>query len=67
MTSIVGTKAWTNAHEGAMHYGRGCMMRIRNLVEHHHDELPEQEALECLASLSLLARWIDEAVVVEGE
>lgn len=50
-----------------MHYGRGCMMRIRNLVEHHHDELPEQEALECLASLSLLARWIDEAVVVEGE
>ena len=61
-----GTPEWSNAHEGAMHYARGCMMRIRNLAEHEDAELSEQEALEALAALSLLARWIAGAIVVEG-
>jgi hypothetical protein len=60
------TKDWTSAHEGAMHFGRGCMQRIRNLVE-HTVEMDEDEALESLAALSLLARWIDSAIVVTGE
>lgn len=60
-----GTDNWTNAHEGAMHFGRGCMMRVRNLYTHGH-EPAEQEALEALTSLSLLARWIDSAVVMRN-
>jgi hypothetical protein len=59
-----GTRAWTDAHRGAMHFAQGCMLRIRNLVEHHDTELDEQVALESLAAISLLARWIEEAKVV---
>ena len=54
---------WRSAHEGAMYFGRGCMMGIRNLVAHRSDELSEAVAIEQLAALSVLARWIDEAVV----
>ena len=61
-----GTLAWTNAHEGALHYARGCVMRIRNLYEHHDEEPDRQVALESLAALSLLARWIDEADVEQA-
>ena len=58
---------WTSAHEGAMHFGMGCALRIRNLLAHpDHSEstLTEQEALEYLAALSILARWVDEAVTI---
>lgn len=58
-----GTTDWTNAHEGAMAFGRGCAMRIRNMYT-HGQEPSEQEALESLAALSLLARWVDDAQVV---
>lgn len=61
-----GSAAWTNAHQGAMYFGMGCMHRIRNLYEHHDEEIDKELALECLAALSLLARWIDEAVVITG-
>jgi hypothetical protein len=42
------------------------MMRIRNLFEHHEGEPSEEVALECLSALSLLSRWVDEAVVEEA-
>ncbi|MFZ0168987.1 MAG: TIGR02391 family protein [Candidatus Dormiibacterota bacterium] len=58
-----GTQRWTDAHEGAMQYGAGCFMAIRNLATHSVDQPPEQLALEQLAALSVLARWIDEALV----
>jgi hypothetical protein len=61
-----GSENWMNAHEGAMSFGRGCMMRVRNLYQ-HGEEPSEQEALEALAALSLLARWIDQAEVVAAE
>lgn len=60
------SKAWTDAHQGAMHFGQGCMLRIRNLLEHHEDDIEEQVALESLAALSLLARWIDAAQLATG-
>ena len=63
-------RSWVSAHEGAMHFGRGCAQGIRNLNAHGTGELPEQEALEYLAALSVLARWVDECEVVgvpEGE
>lgn len=58
-----GSDSWTNAHDGAAAFGRGCVMRIRNLYT-HEGEASEQEDLEALSALSLLARWIDQAEVV---
>jgi hypothetical protein len=40
-------------------------MTIRNSAAHDTDEMPEQQALERLAALSLLARWVDECELVE--
>ncbi len=51
---------WTSAHEGAMHLGMGCAQGIRNPQAHPSDDITEQEALEQLAALSVLARWVDE-------
>lgn len=48
-----------------MEFGKGCMKRIRNLYVHGH-EPSDAEALEALAALSLLARWIDEASVISA-
>jgi hypothetical protein len=55
--------------EGVMHFGEGCFMAIRNPVGHlpnDEHELAEQEALERLAALSLLCRWIAEASAAEA-
>lgn len=51
---------------GVMSYGSGCFSAIRNPLAHRPDEeikMKEPEALERLVAFSLLARWIDEAVV----
>jgi uncharacterized protein (TIGR02391 family) len=51
---------------GAMEFGAGCFRAIRNPVGHRPNdeiEMTEQEALERLAALSLLARFIDDAEV----
>lgn len=58
------SREWISAHQGAMYFGRGCTQGIRNLRAHGTESLNEQEALEYLAALSVLARWIDAAVVV---
>ena len=57
-------QGWVSAHEGAMHFGRGCAQGIRNLTAHGTGELLEQEALEYLAALSVLARWVEACEVV---
>ena len=59
-------QSWKSAHEGAMHFGRGCAQGIRNLNAHGTDDLPEQEAIEYLAALSVLARWVDICDVVNA-
>jgi uncharacterized protein (TIGR02391 family) len=59
-------KRWVDAHQGTMHFGIGCMMAIRNLVAHNPDEIDPQVALEQLAALSVLARWIDDAEVEQA-
>ena len=61
---------WVNAHEGVMHYARGCIMRIRNLHKYQPGDQATSPglALETLAALSRLARWITDAKVdVTGE
>ena len=61
------TEAWKSAHEGAMNFGRGCAQGIRNMNAHGTGDLPEQEALEYLAALSVLARWVETAEVSDPE
>lgn len=50
---------------GLAHSARGCFLRIRNLYTHNQGDT-EQEDLEALAALSLLARWIDSAEIVHA-
>ena len=58
---------WTSAHEGAMHLGMACAQGIRNLRAHPSSDITKQEALEQLAALSVLARWVDVCEVVRAE
>jgi hypothetical protein len=60
-----GSDSWKSAHDGAAAFGRGCVMRIRNLYTHDAN-VDEQEDLEALCSLSLFARWIEQAQVVRA-
>ena len=55
---------WNSAHEGAKHLGMGCAQGIRNPRAHASGDVGEQEALEQLAALSVLARWVDDCDVV---
>lgn len=48
-------------------YAEGCLAGIRNPAAHEHGpDWDEQTAIERLAALSVLARWIDECEVLEG-
>ncbi|MEV0826348.1 TIGR02391 family protein [Nonomuraea rubra] len=48
-------------------FAEGCFSGIRNHAAHEHGpDWDEQKALECLAALSILARWIDECAVMRG-
>jgi hypothetical protein len=48
-----------------MAFAEGCYAAIRTPVSHDElDELPEHEALEQLAALSVLARWVDNSTVL---
>jgi hypothetical protein len=62
-----GDNDWKSAHEGAKFFGMGCAKAIRNVVSHTTDQPDEDEALESLAALSLLSRWIDDAVVEKAK
>ena len=55
---------------GVMDFGAGCFRAIRNPIGHRPNdeiEMTEQEALERLAALSLLARFIDDADIEAAE
>ncbi|WP_240431425.1 TIGR02391 family protein, partial [Mycobacterium kyogaense] len=49
---------------GMLNMAQGVFSAIRNVATHTTDELPKQEALEQLATLSILARWIDKCELV---
>lgn len=55
-----------SAHIGAMHLGQGCFEAIRNWAVHTLDNGDQHSALEFLAALSIFARWIDQASVVDA-
>ena len=52
---------------GLLHFSQGCFMAIRNPATHSTSDASAQEALEQLAILSTLARWIDQCELVELE
>ena len=56
-----GSKTYQSVHRGVMAYAEGCYAAIRNPVAHSEGELSEDEGLEQLAALSVLARWVDQA------
>ena len=60
-----GSETFTNRHDGAVFFARGCYQALRNVLTHEIDQEPsEAYALQALAAFSLLASWIDEARVV---
>lgn len=47
-----------------MAFAEGVFSGIRNPLGHEYGfDLTEQQALEYLAALSVLARWVDEATI----
>jgi len=62
-----GSKTYVSRQRGAMAFAEGCYTGIRNPRSHQpHSEMSEDEALEQLAALSVLARWVDQASVEES-
>jgi hypothetical protein len=59
-----GSEQFRSVHQGAMSFGQGCFRAIRNIATHDLTQPEELIALEQLAALSVLARWIDNAEVV---
>lgn len=57
-------QTWKDLHAGAMKLGEAMMLAVRNAATHEDLGLDSDHALEQLAALSLLARWIDQAEVV---
>jgi hypothetical protein len=49
---------------GILSYSQGVYSAIRNPATHSTDDLERQEALEQLAALSMLARWVEKCEVV---
>lgn len=59
-----GSSTFKSVQRGARTFAEGEFAGIRNPLAHEADqEMPEQEALECLAALSVLARWVDESTL----
>lgn len=63
-----GSDTYKSVQRGAMNLAEGVFAGIRNPLSHEADqEFSEQEALEYLAALSVLARWVDTAAVARAE
>ena len=50
---------------GMLQFSQGCFMAIRNPATHSTNDVAAQEALEQLAVLSTLARWVDQCELIE--
>lgn len=59
-----GSDTYKSVQRGAMTLAEGVFAGIRNPLSHETDhEMSEQQGLEYLAALSVLARWVDESEV----
>ncbi len=62
--TVDSSDTYKSVQRGAMTFAEGVFAGIRNPLSHEADqELSEQEALEYLAALSVLARWVDSSAV----
>jgi Protein of unknown function (Hypoth_ymh) len=62
------SETWRSRQQGGLDFGAGCFEGIRNPASHEHElNMSHMVALEQLAALSVLARWIDECVVERDE
>ncbi|MFJ1511853.1 TIGR02391 family protein [Cellulosimicrobium funkei] len=61
-----GTDTYRSTQEGVMNLGKGLSQAVRNVASHTTDAIEEQDALERLAALSMLARFIDAAEIEEA-
>lgn len=59
-------KSWRSRQEGLHLVAQGAFAGIRNPAAHDEAEWSEQEALEHLAVLSVVARWADDTEVVKS-
>ena len=58
------SKTYQSVQRGAWLFAEGIFAGIRNPLSHEvENELSEHEALEYLAALSVLARWVDQSTV----
>ena len=63
-----GSKTFKSVQRGARMFAEGVFAGIRNPLTHEvEQEMPEQQALEYLAALSVLARWVDESALKSTE
>jgi uncharacterized protein (TIGR02391 family) len=53
-------------NDGLRQFAPGAQMTIRNPATHGPGELTQQEAVERLSVLSLLARWVDQCDLIEA-
>ncbi|MGV9753783.1 TIGR02391 family protein [Nocardia farcinica] len=53
-------------NDGLRQFAPGAQMTIRNSATHSTEKMSEQDALERLGTLSLLARWVDTCERVEA-
>jgi Protein of unknown function (Hypoth_ymh) len=60
------SETWRSRQEGLHLLAQGAFAGIRNVATHTADEWTEQEALEKLAVLSVVARWVDETELVSN-
>ena len=59
-----GSSTFKSVQRGARMFSEGVFAGIRNPLAHEADqEMSEQQALEYLAVLSVLARWVDESTL----
>lgn len=57
-----GSKSFKSVQRGVRSLAEGVFAGIRNPLAHEAEvDMPEQQALEYLAALSVLARWVDES------
>lgn len=63
-----GSSTFKSVQRGARFFAEGVFAGIRNPLAHESEQdMPEQQALEYLAALSVLARWVDESIVAKAE
>lgn len=59
-------ETWRSRQRGLHMLAQGAYAGIRNVLAHEDETLREHAALECLAVLSVVARWVDETAAVRG-